>query len=95
MCWIHNIIYTLFISNKTTIENLFGSLANLEDGQKIFNEYKSSHPEFSSSVFENVFYKRIMVKINKMFNFDEPDEPNEPDESENSMNLKNKMSLIT
>jgi hypothetical protein len=47
--------------------------------QKMLNEYKSTHPEFSSGIFDNLFHEQIMEKIIKMFNFDEPDKPDKPD----------------
>lgn len=48
--------------------------------QKMLNEYKLSHPEFSSGIFENIFHKRIIEKINKIFDFDEPEKPEKVNE---------------
>lgn len=64
--------------------------------QKMLNEYKSTHPEFSSSIFENIFHKRITKKINKIFDFDEPEKPDEPEElnkSEKSTELNKKLMI--
>jgi hypothetical protein len=73
--------------------------------QKILNEYKLSHPEFSNAFDENSFHIGIMKKINKMFNFDEPEELNELEKSAelNKLNmlinkineLKNKLNVIS
>lgn len=57
--------------------------------QKMLNEFKSTHPEFSSDIYENLFHKQIMEKINKIFDFDEPNKPNKPDEP-NEPNKPNK-----